>query len=210
MDSRGIEELKAKTELNPSDSEAWYGLGMAYYDKMEWMKALECFKTAEITILNRIGEKHKNMGDVEASFVYFIRAQNVHKRPFKLAPGGSNWLQNLLIVMGTIALINIPFVFILPIPLFLFPILILLCDLLIFIILLPIAIVKSISSKKRETSQFLSKLKAIEAQIEAIHEAPGLSEGVKFIQLENLKQKRAKMAQGLVQRAYTESLTSRR
>ncbi|NVM28047.1 MAG: hypothetical protein HWN65_04310 [Candidatus Helarchaeota archaeon] len=206
MDSRRIEELKSWVQMDPGDSGAWYELGMAHYAEMEWLEAHKCFKTAEIAILNEVGEKLKNMGNMESSQIYFQRAQNVENKPFKLAPGGSSWLRNLLIVTGAIALVCLPFVFTIPFPWNIFGVVVLLFDLLVILILLPIAIVKSTSSRKREPTQFSNKIKYIEDQMEAIQQVPQLDDDQKFIQLGKLKRNRARTAQELVRCAYTRSL----
>ncbi|NVM53887.1 MAG: hypothetical protein HWN66_09310 [Candidatus Helarchaeota archaeon] len=206
MGSERIKNLEMKVKMTPTDFEAWYELGKAYHEEMEWLKAFDCFQHAEVVILENIGEELKRRGSIESAQVYFRRAQRAERRQLKLAPTGSNWLQTVLIVTGTIALFSTIILFILwPSFQFLIPLLILLFDLLVFMMLLPIAIVKHATSRKKTDEEFQLKLQLIENQINAIVNQEDIPEIQKFIQIGRLKQKRAKFAWERVRYEYSES-----
>ena len=204
-----IDELEREVETNPDDSDAWYELGMAYHKEKEWMRAYECFQNAEVAVYNKMGDKYKSLGSVEASQAAYRKAQKIDIKPFTLAPAGSQWLRNFLLITGIIAIIlAIPVIalwFSLASLLFL---IFLLFDFLVFTILLPIAIVKHIGSRKKSPKEFLFKIQIFTKQIDAITNNPELTEGMKFIQIERIKQKRARAAQEAVRWEYTESIST--
>ncbi len=211
MATKRIEELEQQVKMNPEDEDNWYELGMAYDEEQEWVKAYEALRTAETAVLNRIGERFKSNGDTESASIYFRRAQKVEAKMLTLAPEGTHWLQNFLIITGVIALITFLMVLILwPTTGALIILIVLLLDFLVFLLLLPIAIAKHITQRKRNPEEFLMKLRFIESQIIAFTNNQTLPEMAKFIQVEKLKQRRARVAQELMRRKYFESMVSQK
>ena len=204
-----IAELEARVQANPDDDDAWYALGMALYEDSEWTRAHECFNNAEVASINKVGDRYQGQGNNVKAQAYYQKAQKIQNKPFKLAPGGSDWMQNFLILTGVFAMIfAIPAIILWPSIGSLILLIGLLLDLLVFMIVLPIAISKHIGSKKRSPEEFQIKIQYYERQIELISENSGLPENVKFLQIAKFKQKRARAAQEIVRCEYTESVTS--
>lgn len=183
-----------------------YEQGMRLYQAKEWEKAFDCFQTVEMNILNGIGEELKRLGSIESAGIYFHRAEKVKLRGFRLAPEKSHFLRYLLIITGVIAIICAiwsPLVF--PTIQFLFLLLALLFDLLAFMIILPFAIVKWATSRRATSADLLQKIALVEAQINQPVNTPNLTELQRFLKRENLKRKRAQIAQKLVQYEYTDT-----
>ncbi len=202
-----IGELEARAQANPDDGEAWYKLGMAYYEEENWMKAYDCFTNAEIASINSIGDRYKTAGDAETAQVYYRRAQKIQAKPLRLAPEGSDYLKYLSITTGIIAVVTlIPGLLLwISIPALIL-ILISLIDFLVFMFLFPFALVRYITRKRHETKEFLFKIEIFEKQMQQAAESAELDEVVKFVTIEKLKQKRARAMQQATEREYTDSL----
>ncbi len=193
-------------EPNTEENEMIYEQGMSHYQAKEWEKAYECFQTAEMNILNGIGEALKGLGRIESAEQYFHRAQKVKRRNFRLAPEKSYFLWYLVIITGVIAMIcAILSFFLFPSIQYLFMLLFLVMDLLVFMIILPFAIVKWATSRRGTSAGFLQKITLIENEINQQATSQGLSELQGFLRRENLKRRRAQFAQKLVQYEYTDA-----
>ena len=197
-------EFSGTEEGTSGDYESRFNSGLKHHENGEWMQAYECFKEAEAIILNEIGIYFKNNGRYETANQYFKRAQKAANRIFKLAPPGSNWLKNLLIIIGIIAIpcviwliVSWPGIY------FLIGLIFLLLDLLVFLILFPIALVKHVTQRRKSLSDFHSQLRRVENQITALENIPDLTEFQKFYQIGKLKVKRARMAGAIVRYEYS-------
>ena len=191
---------------NIEENEMIFEQGMRHYQAKEWEKAYDCFQTVEMTILNGIGEKLKDVGRIESAEQYFHRVEKVKRRSFRLAPEKSYFLRYLLIITGVIAIIcTIGSVLLFPTIQFLFILMALLFDLIAFIIILPFAIVKWATSRRETSADMLQKIALIENEINQPANNPALTELQGFLKKENLKRKRAQLAQKLVQYEYTDA-----
>jgi tetratricopeptide (TPR) repeat protein len=188
------------------ENESIYEQGMNHYHAKEWEKAYDCFKTVEMNILNGIGEELKNLGRFESAEQYFHRAQKAKRKNLRLAPQKSFFLQNLLIITGAIAgVFAILSALVFPSILFLFMLIILLMDLLVFIIILPFAIAKWATSRRGTPASILQQITLIENQINQEANTLDLSEMQGFLKRENLKRKRVQLAQKLVVYEHTDA-----
>jgi len=191
---------------NIEENEMIFEQGMRHYQAKEWEKAYDCFQTVEMTILNGIGEKLKDVGRIESAGIYFHRAEKVKLRGFKLAPEKSYFLRYFLIITGVIAIIcTIWSVLLFPTIQFLFLLIALLIDLMAFLIILPFAIVKWATSRRTTSADMLQKIALIENAINQPANNPAVTELQGFLKRENLRRKRAQLAQKLVQYEYTDA-----
>ena len=206
-------EFRRTQEGAPTDYETWYNSGLTHHERGEWMKAHNCFKQAEITILNEIGDYFKNNERIETANEYFKRARKASNKLLKLAPPGSNWLTNFLAITGMIAVVcailTIMFWPGIPGWAALLPLIILLFDLLVFIILLPLAIVKHVTNRRKSLLKFHSELDRIENKITNLINAVNLTEFQKWFQIGKLKVKRARMAMEIARYEYSASFEER-
>ncbi|MDD1778839.1 MAG: hypothetical protein LUQ65_11810, partial [Candidatus Helarchaeota archaeon] len=88
---------------------------------------------------------------------------------------------------------------------FLFILIALLIDLMAFLIILPFAIVKWATSRRTTSADLLQKIALIENAINQPVNRPDLPELQGFLKRENLKRRRAQIAQKLVQYEYTDA-----
>jgi hypothetical protein len=193
-------------DMNLSDNERLYEQGMTYYRDKAWMKAFDCFQKVETNIVNNIGEKLKEAGLMEAAKEYFKKVRKAENRIFSPTPPGSYFLRYLLIIVGIIALVCAICSFALfPSISFLFPILILLFDLLALLFILPFAVVKWATSRKRNPGVVLQQIHLIEDQMNQLAASQVPSNLQEFLKVEKLKLKRAQWAQVLARSGYTET-----
>ena len=182
---------------------------MALYEDAEWTRAYECFNNAEVASINKVGDRYQSIGNTTKAQAYYQKSQKIQNKEFKLAPGGSNWMQNFLIIMGVIAgIFAIPAIVLWPSIESILFLAFMLLALSIFLLILPVAIAKHIGSKKRSPEEFQLKIQYYERQIELIYQNSELPENVKFLKIAKFKQKRARAGQEIVRCEYTESLTA--
>ncbi len=204
-------EFRRTQEGAPTDYETWFNSGLTHHERGEWIKAHNCFKQAEITILNEIGDYFKNNGRIETANEYFKRVRKASNRELRLAPPGSNWLTNFLVITGMIAILCVIFM------IGLWPgfgailfLIVLLFDLLLFIILLPLALAKHFTRRKKSISKFHLELGRIDNQIAGLTNASQLAEFQRWFQIGKLKVKRARIAMEIVRYDYSASVEGRR
>ena len=193
---------------NSEENEEIYKQGMNHYQAKEWEKAYECFQRVEMNILNGIGVELKILGRIEAAEQYFHRVEKLRRKTFRLAPPKSSFLQYTLVITGVIAgVFAILSAVLFPSVLFLIMLIILLMDLLVVMIIFPFALVKWATSRRGTPAGILQKIALIEDQInqQANSSDPALPELQKFLKRENLKRRRAQLAQKLVLYEYTDA-----
>lgn len=207
MEKTQIEELEDRIRLNPEDIEALYGLGLIYLDTEAWLKAYDCFQRAEVAILDNISGYLKSQGRDEPAGIYYNRARNIENKELKLTPSGSHSLRYFLLILGITALICFPLTFILwSSTAFIIPLIILLIELMIIIIFLPILLVIHYTSRKKEVAPYFQKLQELESEINNVANIQIGSEFDRFMRIEKLKAKQARMARTIARIRYTESI----
>jgi len=188
------------------DYDAWYMSGMAHYEEGEWRKAYDCFKQAEVRALENASEICKSMDKFESAELYLRRAQKAEQREIRLATPGTKIMRDFFVITGSFALITFILIFVFwPTWAAIFFLILFLIDFLIFVMLLPFVLVKHATSRKKPVSAILFKISLVERQLEEASRRGATK--VEQLQIEKLKQKRAKLAQEMVRREYTDSIT---
>ncbi|MHA1265683.1 MAG: hypothetical protein ACTSRS_10675 [Candidatus Helarchaeota archaeon] len=195
----------------PSEYEMWYEQGLTYYNQNLWKKAYWSFQQAETVIYKNLVEIFTKQNRKDSAHEYLRRVQKVANRPFRLAPSGSHWIRNFFGTTGIIALIcgflilisfyipSSPYIFIISL-------IVLLFDLCVVLILFPLALVKGITRRKKSWGELNFKINYVQKQITAAQNNPTLAGFKKFLQIEKLKAKRARLACEMARYAYTESV----
>lgn len=209
MPNGAVDGIEMGPPRSDEEYEVWYDRGLSNYRRSEWSEAYECFQQAEILVLNKIGLYLKARNNLEAATEYFKQAQKVKRRPFRLAPPGTHWIRNFFVITGLIAAISgIASFLLFPAIQAVIPLLIFLFDLIVILILFPIAIMKGVTRRKKSWGELEYKADMIEKQIQVAQNNANLTDFQRFIQVEKLRAKRARLAAEMVRYAYTDDIQS--
>jgi hypothetical protein len=198
------EEIDIWEDGTPEDYEEWYSSGMVHYEEGEWVKAYNCFKNAEVVALEKASEICKSFGRIESAEIYRRRVKKAELQELKLATPETTLMRDFFIITGIIALITFILIFVFwPTLVAILFLILFLIDLLIFLLLIPYVVVKHATSRKKPVSEFSFKIRLVELQLEKASQQG--TTGTELLQVEKLKQKRARLAQQMARRAYTDS-----